>query len=170
MRLVIIRHADAGDRDDWERTGRPDAERPLSPRGVEQMRGAAKGLVALVRAIDLIVTSPYTRAVQTAEIVRDAYGGNVRLETSSTLEPDEHPESLAEWLRKRGDAENVAVVGHEPHLGILATWLIAGSDDSHIDMKKGGACCIEFKKAPRKGDGALRWFMGPKQLARLGGS
>jgi phosphohistidine phosphatase len=60
----------------------------------------------------------------------------------------------------------VLCVGHEPHLGELAAWLTTGERDSYMDLKKGGACLIDFDGPPRKGSGLLRWLLGPKELAR----
>ena len=48
MRLLFIRHAIAEDRDEWAKSGRPDAERPLTDRGRERMRRAARGLTRLL--------------------------------------------------------------------------------------------------------------------------
>ena len=168
MRLLIVRHADAGDREEWEKSGQPDDKRPLTKKGVNQMRAAAKGLIAMVPELDVIVTSPYTRAEQTAEIVRAAYGGTVSLESTETLEPEKDPEDFLGWLTKElEDADSVAAVGHEPNLGILATWLMSGLADCRVEMKKGGACLIEFDGAAAKGAGVLQWLLGPKKLARM---
>ena len=166
MKLLLVRHADAGDREEFAKSGDPDHLRPLSPKGREQMRSAVAGLKKLVPSADLLVTSPYTRAQQTAAIVRDVYG-KIAQEESSTLEPEVAPAAFEEWLREHGDHEVVIAVGHEPHLGALATWLMSGSDDSRVEMKKGGACLLVFDKRVKKGAGTLRWLMGPKELAAL---
>lgn len=166
MKLLIVRHADAGDRDEFAKTGEPDNLRPLSPKGREQMRDVSEGLRAVVPSADLIVTSPYTRAVQTAEIVRGAYG-NVPQEMSDTLEPDASNADFETWMRSHGDKAVVIAVGHEPHLGMLATWLMTGGDESRIELKKGGACLLAFDGRVKKGDGMLRWLMGPKDLAAI---
>ncbi|HEY8176357.1 MAG TPA: histidine phosphatase family protein [Gemmatimonadaceae bacterium] len=165
MKLVIVRHADAGDRDEWEKTGEPDELRPLSDKGRKQMKSAADGLRALVPKCDVVVTSPYTRAVQTAEIVSEVYDAPV--EETSALEPESAPDDFVHWLRERGDVDVVIVAGHEPHLGGLATWLMTGASESHVEFKKGGACLLEFEGQVKKGDGVLRWLMGPKELAEL---
>jgi phosphohistidine phosphatase len=169
MLLLIVRHADAGDSEEWAKTGRPDGLRPLSTKGVEQMRAAAKGLVALLPEVDLIVTSPYTRAAQTAEIILAAYGGKVAEETTRTLEPEEDPEKFEAWLREHADNDVVIAVGHEPQLGILATWLMTGEESRRVEMKKGSACLLEFGKRPKKGTGVLNWLMTPRQLMAQGG-
>lgn len=163
----MVRHADAGDRDEFAKTGSTDDLRPLSEKGREQMTAATSGLLTLVPAAKLIVSSPYTRAAQTAEIVRAAYGALVPLELSDTLEPERAPSEFEAWLRERGEKDVVIAVGHEPHLGILATWLMAGLDESSVEFKKGGAALLVFEKRVKKRSGVLRWLMGPKELKAL---
>jgi phosphohistidine phosphatase len=166
MRILVIRHADAGDREAFAGTGRPDSERPLSPKGLAQMSDTAPRLRKLVTAVDHIVTSPYLRARQTAEILRKAYAGSPLLETDA-LEPDVRPKTLAKYLRER-KAETVMCVGHEPQLSIFVDWATTGGRDGFIDLKKGGACLLEFEDQPNRGEGTLRWLFGPKELALLG--
>jgi phosphohistidine phosphatase len=167
MKLLIVRHADAGDRDEFAKTGKPDDQRPLSEKGRDQMKNGVVGLKKLVPSADLIVTSPYVRAVQTAEFVREIYG-RVPQEETATLEPEVAPAEFEAWLKSQRDYEVVAVVGHEPHLSTLTTWLIAGVEDSRVDLKKGGACLLVFDGRAKKAAGTLRWLMGPKELAAVG--
>lgn len=167
MKLLIVRHADAGDRDEFAKTGKSDDQRPLSEKGRDQVKNGVAGLKKLVPSVDLIVTSPYVRAVQTAEGVREIYG-KVPQEETGTLEPEVAPAEFEAWLKSQRDYEVVVAVGHEPHLSTLATWFIAGVEDSRIDMKKGGACLLVFDGRAKKGAGTLRWLMGPKELAAVG--
>src|SRR4029079_14353095 len=74
MRLLVIRHAIAEDRDEFANTGRPDGERPLTDAGRRRMRRNARGLRRLVGKFDVLATSPFTRAAETARIVADAMG------------------------------------------------------------------------------------------------
>lgn len=165
MQLLIVRHADAGDREEFARTGRPDSERPLSPKGRTQMERVAPALLRLVPDVGVIITSPYTRARQTAEILRKAWGAGPLQETD-TLQPEMRAAAFGKYLAQR--EEDVAVcVGHEPHLSALAAWLTTGSADSYIDFRKAGACLIDFDDAPVKGTGSLRWLFGPKELKAL---
>lgn len=166
MQLAIVRHADAGDPAEFAQTGQPDRLRPLSRKGRKQMGAAAKGLLMLVPACDMIATSPYTRAVQTAEIVARAYD-DADLEVTETLQPGSAPEDLVAWINTHADADVVIVVGHEPDLGLLATWLLTGTNESRIEFKKGGACLLAFEGRIKRGAGRLRWLMGPKQLAAI---
>src|SRR5688500_8135237 len=166
MQLLIIRHADAGDAHEWAKTRQPDSKRPLSDKGHEQMGAASKSLASLVSDVDLLASSPYTRALQTAEIVLSRYESAAR-EITDTLVPEAHPEQFVKWLRGQGPRQVVAAVGHEPHLSTLATWLVAGSEESRFELKKGGACLITFNKLPAKGSGILEWLLTGKQLAKL---
>ena len=163
MKLLIIRHADAGDPDAWTDAGRADSERPLSEKGRNQFTKAAKTLVELVPDIGLVAVSPYVRARQTAKLLLDLLPLS-KEEITESLVPEAEPEDFVRWLNKGRPSEVVAVVGHEPHLSLLATWLIAGLDESRITLKKGGACLITFDKSAARGEGTLEWLLGRRQL------
>lgn len=167
MKLLVIRHAPAGDRTEFARTGLPDEQRPLTDEGRQKMRRAARGLREVVGAVDVLATSPLVRAAQTAEIVAARLGAEpvVRPE----LAPDEDPDALVPWLREHGPDETVAVVGHEPHLGYLVGWLVTGRHDSFLEMKKGAACLLSFDEPPAPGGATLVWALAPAHLRALGG-
>lgn len=166
MNLLIIRHGIAEDRDAFARTGHPDHERPLTREGRKRMRDAAAGLAAVVPAVDLLGSSPYVRARETAEIVAGAYPDLTVIETPTLAETGTR--SALEWIRTRAQVETLAVVGHEPHLSTLAGLLITGADKPIFSFKKGGACLIAFPDEPGPGQGELNWLLTPKQLRRLG--
>lgn len=165
MQLLIVRHADAGDREEFARTGKPDSERPLSAKGRTQLESVAPALVRILPDIGVIVTSPYARARQTAEMLRKSWQAGP-LEETDTLQPEMRPAAFGKFLAAR-DEDVVVCVGHEPHLSALAAWLTTGSADSYMDFRKGGACLVDFDDAPRKGAGSLRWLFGPKELKAL---
>jgi phosphohistidine phosphatase len=168
MQLLVIRHAIAEDRETFASSGRDDSERPLTDAGREKMRRVAAGLRRAVPKIDLVAASPYTRAMQTAELVAEAYGiGDVK--TVGALVPDAPLQRFLLWLERRSSAKVVAIVGHEPHLGELVTWLMSGLPESRVEMKKGGAAMLEFEGQPGAGVGVLKWLMTPGQLRDLGG-
>lgn len=167
MQLLIFRHADAGDADEWAKTGSPDSERPLSSKGHKQMERGAKGLIQLVPRIDVMVSSPYTRALETTDHLLEQFAETTARKVTDTLVPDAEPDDFLRWLRTQDRHEVVAAVGHEPHLSTLATWLTAGIGESRLRLRKAGACLISFEKGPSRGDGTLEWLVGPKQL-RIG--
>ncbi len=169
MELLLIRHAIAEDRVAFAASGEDDSRRPLTDRGRRQMTRATAGLVRLVERIDLLASSPYLRAMQTAEVVAAGYGALV-VESIPSLEPERAASSFLTWLRAHREAQVVAVTGHEPHLGILATWLLTGVAAPRIPLKKGGACLLRFASHPAKGRGELRWLLTPSLLRRVGRS
>lgn len=168
MKLLVIRHAVAEDREEFALTGKPDSLRPLTDEGRRRMRRAARGLSRLVPRLDLLATSPLTRAAQTAEILAAAYDG-VESETVTDLAPEAVPDSLVPWLRRQGAGATVAVVGHEPHLGFLLGWLLTGRHQSFVELKKGGAVLLDFDDPPAAGNATLLWALAPGQLRRLRG-
>src|SRR2546423_8060240 len=75
MRLLVVRHAIAEDREAFARSHKDDATRPLTPDGRRKMESAALGLKELVPELDVLAASPYKRAIETAEIISAAFGG-----------------------------------------------------------------------------------------------
>jgi len=166
MKLLVIRHALARDKAEFSRTGKPDSLRPLVAKGRAKMRGAAKGLLALVPEIDVLASSPFVRAAQTAGIVSKKFG--VKPVLVPELAADRKPKGLLPWLRGQGSKDVVAVVGHEPYLGWLASLLLSGREASYLELRKGGACLLEFTGAVGPGRARLLWALTCSQLRRLG--
>jgi len=167
MRLLVIRHAIAEDREAFAATGRDDASRPLTNGGKRKMRRAARGLRGLVPSIDALVASPLVRAQETAEIVRGAYRMD-RTDTAAELEPQRSLDEVMVGL-ERFQSDVVAIVGHEPQLSRLITYLLAGIDRSSVQLKKGGACLLEFDGRARANAGELLWAVRPSMLRDLAG-
>ena len=165
MRLLVIRHAEAEDKDAFAATGQGDALRPLTERGRRRMSEGAEGLRTLVSSIDLLAASPLVRAQQTAEIVAHRYG-DCAVETTDVLEPGTVPSRFLAWLREQ-DGNVIAIVGHEPDLGALVTWLLTGATESHVPLGKGAACLLDLGEAPGRGKGMLEWAITASQLRRL---
>ncbi|MEK6608702.1 MAG: histidine phosphatase family protein [Myxococcota bacterium] len=166
MKLLVIRHAVAEDRESFARTGEPDALRPLTIEGRRKMRAAARGLRRVAGRIDLLAASPLARAVQTAEIVRAAWG-DVRTVVQPALLPGRAPAALLAWLRARRPSATIAVVGHEPDLGRLVGYLTAGLPRPVVELRKGQACLLEFSRKPRAGGARIVWSLKSSQLRRM---
>lgn len=166
MYLLLIRHAIAEDRVEFARSGKPDHYRPLTRKGRRRMTLGAAGLRTIVPEIDVLASSPLTRAEQTAEILAGEYDipRFVRVEALGTGDG----QALLEWLRQFGDEDVVAVVGHEPHLSEWASWLLSGGMGDFLLVKKGSAILIEFADAVRPGEAWLHWALTPRHLRRLG--
>jgi phosphohistidine phosphatase len=166
VKLLIVRHGAAGDRETWQAEGHDDRLRPLTPDGKKEVRRAAAGLVTLVPDLPVLATSPLTRASQTADIVAKAY--RCEIISLDALEPEQDPARTVAWLRTRQPDSTIGLVGHEPHLSTLVGYLLTGDRDSFIDLKKGGACLLKMDTQVRPGGAALKWLLGPRDLAKLG--
>lgn len=165
MKLLIIRHAIAEESEDFARTGKDDRLRPLTDEGRKKMKQAAKGLKGLVPEIDLLATSPLTRAAQTAAILDSVYGGLDEVEIAE-LTPEATPTELLRWLRQRKE-ETVAVVGHEPSVSLFLSWFLTGTERRLFAFRKGGAALLELPGEPAAGTATLLWALTPGQLRDL---
>jgi phosphohistidine phosphatase len=164
MRLLVIRHGKAIERDRFAATGQDDSERPLTRKGRERMIEASRGLRILLPEISLIATSPLVRAEQTARIIAEAYPGVVLVERDE-LAPEAETESLLHWLKQQHE-KVIAVVGHEPNLSELIGEMVKSGEETIDDLKKGAMCLIEFAGRCDRGAGKLIWQKSAKQLAK----
>lgn len=131
------------------------------------MERGARALRHAIPSLNVIATSPFTRAAQTAKIVASAYD-DIDVERLDALTPDGRPQTFLTWLRTREPDDRVAAVGHEPHLGSLVYWLLSGeAAEGRIALKKGGACLLELDPRPRGGRATLIWSLTPSILRRL---
>jgi phosphohistidine phosphatase len=167
MKLLIIRHAIAEDREEFARTGKDDRLRPLTDEGRKKMKQGARGLKRVAPEIDLLATSPLTRAAQTGAVLDSVYGGLSEVEITE-LCPEASPVEFLSWLRKQ-TAEQVAVVGHEPSISLILSWLLTGTEKRIFSFRKGGACLLEFPGEVGAGTASLLWALTPAQLRELAG-
>ncbi len=167
MQVLVIRHGRAGERAAFAATGESDDLRPLTAQGRSRTKEAAAGLARQVEEIDALVTSPLVRAAQTAEIVAQAYPA-VHLEELPALAPGGSPERVAEWLQEQPPDACVALVGHEPDLSTLVSWLMTGKKRPCVVLKKGAAALLEVPHPVRSGTATLLWLLGARQLGALG--
>lgn len=166
MRLLLIRHAIAEEREDFARTGKDDRLRPLTDEGRKKMKQAARGLRSLVSEIDLLATSPLTRAAQTGAVLDSVYGGLDVVEIDE-LSPETTPEQFLRWLLQQNE-DLIAAIGHEPSLSHILGWLLTGTDRRLFAFRKGGACLLEFDDdEPDGGTATLLWALTPAHLRML---
>ena len=163
VQLYLVRHAIAAERGrEWP----DDSKRPLIRKGEERMRQVVRGLSELGVRVDVVLTSPFVRAVQTAELLAAGLTPRPSIVETPALTPDEAPTAVARALEPYRRSKAVALVGHEPAIGMLAAWLISAAEP--IAFKKGGVCCIECTALPPDGRGHLIWHATPAMLRALG--
>ena len=162
MILYIVRHGIAIDRADPKAP--PEAERPLTARGVQKTRSAALGLRALKLKPDALLTSPYVRAAQTAEIVAEALGfAPEKIRVSEALKPGADPAEIVKELSQL-KVKEVMCFGHAPHVDRLIEHL-AGARGGFTELKKAGVACVEHASGQSRWH--LRWLVTPKILREL---
>lgn len=158
MHLYVVRHGIA----EPTQPGGDDASRALTPEGERKLRRAVRGLRELDVSFDRVLTSPWTRARRTAELLEPV--SEAPFVTTEALCQPPRPELLA-LIAETGDV--VAAVGHEPWLGELIAWLAFG-DPKHGDailLKKGGVAWLDGAAVP--GGMKLRAIYPPKLLRAL---
>jgi phosphohistidine phosphatase len=166
MNLFILRHGIAVERGaaGFEK----DADRPLTPKGERRLGRIADAIEAMKLKFDLILSSPYTRARQTAEIVADALGLKKKLELSDHLTPGGNSRMLIGELTKLEPApDGVLLVGHEPNLSELISTLTSGDGRLAIDFKKGGLCKLEIETLRHGRCATLAWLLTPRQMGMM---
>jgi len=158
--LLLLRHGIAEER----RVELPDGRRALTPEGRQRSEAVLQCLVALGLGCDLLLSSPLTRARQTADLARLA-GLAPDLELAAALEPaGEIGPLLQLWLgasSPRPGWRRLALVGHEPDLGQLAAHLI-GAPAGAVTLKKAGVALVAL---PEDGSPArLKLLLSPHSL------
>ena len=166
MRLLVVRHAIAEDREAFARTNRDDAARPLTTEGRRKMERGALGLRQLVPEVDLLASSPLRRAADTAGIISHAYG-ELKVEQVSELAPGAGVDRVIAWLQSQPARGTIAVVGHEPDLSCMVCALLCSADNPFLELRKGAACLLDLPGRVARGAATLDWLLGPKHLRRL---
>lgn len=163
--VILIRHAVAVERKEWAGLGRPDSERPLSDKGIRRLRRSALGLKSLVPKVSRILTSPFLRTLQTADVLSSIYEG-APVEECSYLEPGGSSRDCAELIRSQLGQSAQLIIGHEPNLSMLLSELLeVGAHFTHF--KKAGAACICFEPELTAPNPKLLWYMLPRSLRQL---
>lgn len=164
--MYLIRHAIAVE------PGTPgyeeDSQRVLTPKGSSKMRKIARGLKELEAFPDLVLSSPYKRASQTAEILTETLKLGGKIAFTDHLAPLGFSDQLIAEINEKYRVESLALVGHEPSLSSLASLLVGGSADFALELKKGGVCCLEMRELRPQRCATLLWLLTPAQLVAIG--
>jgi phosphohistidine phosphatase len=165
MNLYIVRHAIAVQRGtpDYE----DDSQRPLTDKGRKKMRKIVQGLRQFDTPLNTILSSPYVRARDTAKILADEFKLENQLYFSENLVPPGNFEALVDEIHEKYDVENLALVGHEPMLSQLISWLTTGHTDLELNLKKGGVCYLSSDNLYQDHRAALEWLLTPALMVEL---
>jgi phosphohistidine phosphatase len=159
MQLYIVRHGIAIDREDPKCP--PEAERYLTDEGIERTKQVANGIAALGAHADLMISSPYVRATQTAAIFAGALDyPEHKIRHTENLLPGSEPAALLRELAREKNASSVFCFGHAPHVDALLA-AAAGAQRHITSMKKAGVAFVELKRVSPP-NGQLVWLVTPK--------
>jgi len=162
MDLFIVRHAWAHQRGDprWP----DDSQRPLTDEGRARFACMLESLCQRGFAPELVVSSPYVRCRQTAELIVEHLPERPRLVLREELEPGGDWESLLDWTaQKAEELRQIAWVGHAPEVGRMTSELI-GEGKAWVRMAKGAVAMIRFHSRVKPGEGELRWLATARLL------
>jgi phosphohistidine phosphatase len=158
MKLYILRHGDAGEPGE---TQFKDTERALTPKGIQRTKQLAHALREMEISFAVIMSSPLTRARQTAEIIARGTEKKVDLTDALTLSGDME-KLVAQITMIRPVPESVLLVGHEPYLSGFISLLCVGGPELPVKMKKGALCRLEIENLICGKCATLEWLLQPR--------
>lgn len=157
MEIYILRHGIAEE----AHAGMRDADRALTGEGKTKLQPVLRRARAIDVQPPLILTSPYRRARETAEVAAEALRNASKLVNSKTLTPESSPEAVWDEIRNHKTNAQIMIVGHEPLLSSVYAYLL-GAGSVQIDVKKGSLGRIDVDRFSGQPRGVLRWLIHPK--------
>ena len=166
MTILILRHGIAVARGTagYEK----DEDRPLTDKGERRLWRITEAMQEMELVFDLVLSSPYRRARQTAEIVAEAFKAQKQLKLCDELAADHEPKNIVTFLQAADpQPESVLLVGHEPYLSQLISLLVTGNEASSFELKKGGLCKLTVGSLKAGRCATLEWLLTPRQMLAL---
>jgi phosphohistidine phosphatase len=157
MEIYILRHGIA----EPARPGQADASRRLTAEGKEKLLRILTCARKAGVAPDVLLASPYKRAIETAELAREILKVSMPIIEAKALTPMEAAERAWEEIRIHRDARQILLAGHEPQLSSLACYLI-GAPGGRVEMKKGALARIDVESRGPRPSGVLVWLLTAK--------
>jgi phosphohistidine phosphatase len=157
MNLYLIRHGDA----EPISAVKSDFDRKLTREGKESIKRTAEGWEKIIESFEVIASSPFTRAVQTAEIIASVFNYKEKIITDKRIASGCKPEEVLDFI-KSFDTDTIAIVGHEPDLSKTLSTLVS-SNGMFAEFKRGSITKISFNGKIRMGAGTLE-FLIPLEL------
>ena len=156
MQIYLLRHGIAENAPH----GKPDSERAMPDEGREKLRR----VLGRARAADVVpslsLSSPYRRAMETADVAVEVLGYQGKVVKTRALVPEASPFDTWEEIRKRPDESAILLASHEPLMSTLAAFLLA-SPALSVDMKKAALVRIDCDRLGPEPKGVLKWMLTP---------
>ncbi len=154
MHVYLLRHGIAEE----EHSGVSDADRALTADGRRKLRQILKTVAESGVKPSLMLSSPYKRALQTAEIAKAALGYEGEILRTKVLLPGSSPEQVWEEIRVHRDEGGIMLVGHNPLFDALGPFLL-GTPALQMDFKKGAILRVDVESFGGHPRGILRWYL-----------
>jgi phosphohistidine phosphatase len=140
----------------------------LTTKGMKRMRRIANGIRRMRVGFDVILSSPYRRALETTFVIAREYGAGQVIQTNNALKPEVLPEEVIRTLQERySTCRRMLLVGHEPQLSALVSTLTSGSAGARPLLKKGGLCKLQANSLQVGKCATLLWLLTPRQLMNI---
>ena len=166
MKIYLVRHGIAYE--PGESGIEDDTQRPLTDKGRDKISKVAHLLKRLSMNPDVILSSPYLRARQTAEILaKELKYKKDKIEFSERLLPANQPEPVIAEIIEKYNVEELVIVSHEPCLGLLMSVLAAGDQGLSVNLKYGSVCCLSADDFRIERRAVLEWLLTPKISTKI---
>ena len=156
MQIYLLRHGIA----ESAGPGQPDSDRPLTPEGRDKLRRVLKRAAASGVAPDEILSSPFRRALETAEVAAEMLKYQGKVVKTRALVPDASPFDVWEELRSRKDQGAILLSSHEPLMSTMTAFLL-DSPTLQVDMKKAALVRVDCDRLGPEPRGVLKWMITP---------
>ncbi len=156
MQIYLLRHGIADD----QKPGHSDSDRALTSEGRDKLRRVLKRARTADVSPTAILSSPYRRALETAEVAVDVLGFTGAVERTRALTPEASPHDTWEEIRAHKSEAAILLASHEPLMSGLAAFLL-NSPALQVDMKKAALVRIDIDRIAAQPQGILKWMLTP---------
>jgi phosphohistidine phosphatase len=155
MNIYLVRHSEAEPTSQLKK----DSERELTQVGTKLIESAATRWKPFITNFEYIFTSPFKRAVQTAEIIASVTGTKNEIIIDKSLSPGSNAEAII-LISNTFEADEIVFVGHQPDISFIISQFIS-SYDVNLKISPVTICKISFKGKPKPGKGKLEFLFPP---------
>ncbi len=157
LEVYLLRHGIAEE----GRPGSRDADRALTPEGKRRLRETLNVARSAGASPQLLLSSPYRRAVETARIAAEVFGFKGQIIESAAFTPGSDTRAAWEEIRLYAGTGSLLVASHEPLTGLLIGFL-CGTPNLIVDVKKGSLTRVDLDHVGAQPRGVLKWMLTPR--------
>jgi phosphohistidine phosphatase len=166
MKVYLVRHAEAAS---LGGAIRADADRPLTDAGEAVAAAMGRVLARMEPSLTMVLSSPLLRARRTGELMCMREFVSIPLRVTEHLSPGSRPKAILDEVFGIGMNATVALVGHQPDLGYLLSYLVCGEAGADVAFKPATMACISLSGSTTNFGGRLEWLLTPDLVSSLGG-